>query len=194
MVNAMRDRVREKMRVELAEQMYPLFADEGVDNVTAEQAAREAGISRATFFRYFASKEDAVTTAIRSLGPDFADVLSSLESRPGESLLELLRRCFESSVKSAERSPEEARIRARTVLATPALRSSWAARRQEQQTGLAQALCAHCPNPRLADTAAVIALALYDHALARWLETPDQRLRDLLDEAFDYAVLLDLPG
>lgn len=191
MATAMRDRVRDKMKAELAEQLYPLFAERGLDGVTAEQAARAVGISRATFFRYFASKEDAVLTAIRSLGSHFATVLLGMESLPGESLLELLRRSFESSVMAAEQDPQVLRQRVGLVWENPSLRAGWSAYRREQQDELARSLMPFCANAGLARTSAVIALTLYDHALERWLETPGDSLRVILDEVFDHACMID---
>ncbi|MGP9814974.1 TetR family transcriptional regulator, partial [Glutamicibacter sp. 363] len=96
MGNVVRDRVREKMKAELAQQAYAVFAERGMENVTAQQAAQAIGISRATFFRYFSSKEDAVVTALRSMNVHFSDMVASMSSHSGESLLELLRRSFEA--------------------------------------------------------------------------------------------------
>lgn len=191
MVRAVRERVREKMRVELAEQLYPLFALHGLDGVTAEQAARAVGISKATFFRYFASKEDAVLTAVRSLGSHFATTLVDMESLPGESLLELLRRSFESSVEAAESDPQVIRERVGIIWQTPSLRAGWSAYRREQEAELANSLMPFCTDPMLAQTSAVIALSLFDHALDRWLKSHDEHLRPILDEVFDHARLID---
>ena len=55
MGSVVRDRVREKMKAELAERAYAVFAERGVESVTVQQAAQAIGISRATFFRYFSS-------------------------------------------------------------------------------------------------------------------------------------------
>ncbi|MFJ2470319.1 TetR family transcriptional regulator [Glutamicibacter sp. NPDC087583] len=191
MGSVVRDRVREKMKVELAEQVYAVFAERGMENVTAQQAAQAIGISRATFFRYFSSKEDAVVTALRSMTAHFSDMASSMSSHPGESLLELLRRSFESAVVFAEQDPVAMQGRIELVRSTPALRSSWQESRREQQVALAQALSPFCANQRLAETAALLGLALYDHALTRWVGTAGSTLREILDEAFDFAAMID---
>ncbi|UYQ77487.1 TetR family transcriptional regulator [Glutamicibacter sp. JL.03c] len=191
MGSVVRDRVREKMKTELAQQVYAVFAERGLENVTAQQAAQAVGISRATFFRYFSSKEDAVVTALRSMNMHFSQMLESMASNPSESLLELLRRSFEPTVVAAEEDPEAMRSRVQLVWSTPALRASWQESRREQQAELAQALQPFCANHRLADTSALLALTLYDHALVRWVDSRDESLRGILDEAFDFAAMID---
>ncbi|MGO3340819.1 MAG: TetR family transcriptional regulator [Glutamicibacter arilaitensis] len=191
MGNVVRDRVREKMKAELAQQAYAVFAEHGMENVTAQQAAQAIGISRATFFRYFSSKEDAVVTALRSMNVHFSDMVASMSSHSGESLLELLRRSFEATVVAAEQDPQSMRGRVELVWSTPALRSSWQESRREQQMSLAQALSPFCSNHRLAETSALLALTLFDHALVRWLDSPQRTLREVLDEAFDFAAMID---
>ncbi|MFJ2620396.1 TetR family transcriptional regulator [Glutamicibacter sp. NPDC087344] len=191
MAGALGERVRAKMKVELAERLYNLFVERGLENVTAEQAARAVGISRATFFRYFASKEDAVVTALRSFSAQISQLPDDLASRPGESLLEVLRRSFDSTVQSAEQEPELLRQRIRFIWENPNLRARWLNSRLEQQAELAQALAPFCENARQLDTSALIALALYDRCLVRWLESPAESLRELLDEAFDHAAMID---
>ncbi|WP_440104095.1 TetR family transcriptional regulator [Glutamicibacter mishrai] len=191
MGSVVRDRVREKMKTELAQQVYTVFAERGLENVTAQQAAQAVGISRATFFRYFSSKEDAVVTALRSMNMHFSQMLESMASNPSESLLELLRRSFEPTVVAAEEEPEAMRSRVQLVWSTPALRASWQESRREQQAELAQALHPFCANHRLADTSALLALTLYDHALVRWVDSRNESLREILDEAFDFAAMID---
>jgi len=191
MASIVRDRVREKMKTELAQQVYTVFAERGMENVTAQQAAQAVGISRATFFRYFSSKEDAVVTALRSMNMHFSQMIESMASNPSESLLELVRRSFEPTVVAAEKDPETMRSRVQLVWSTPALRASWQESRREQQAELAQALNPFCANPRLAETSALLALTLYDQALVRWIDTRDETLREILDEAFDFVAMID---
>ena len=191
MGSMVRDRVREKMKAELAEQAYAVFAERGVESITVQQAAQAIGISRATFFRYFSSKEEAVVTALSSTTGHFSDVATSMSSQPGESLLELLRRSFESAVEFAEKDPATMISRIELLRSTPALRASWQESLREQQVALAQALSPFCANQRLAETAALLGLSLYDHALDRWVGDTGSTLREILDEVFDFAAMID---
>ncbi|MGI8756023.1 MAG: TetR family transcriptional regulator, partial [Acidimicrobiales bacterium] len=47
-------------RTELAAIAFALFNQQGFEVTTVDDIARAAGISRRTFFRYYASKNDAV--------------------------------------------------------------------------------------------------------------------------------------
>lgn len=58
-----------------------LFLDQGFDNTTVEQIARDAGVSRSTFFRYFITKEDVVLGDIAERG---LLVKHALEERPSD--------------------------------------------------------------------------------------------------------------
>src|SRR5260221_12247507 len=57
---AIGERKRRAVRGELSEVALRLLTDRDFDSRTIDQIADAAGISRRTFFRYFASKEDVV--------------------------------------------------------------------------------------------------------------------------------------
>src|SRR4051794_3119838 len=98
MTAGVRERARQALRSEIAESMSNLFAERGFDTVTVEEAARQVGISRATFFRYFGSKEDAVIAAVESSAIDYAAILAALPPLEGESPWQLLHRTFQHAV------------------------------------------------------------------------------------------------
>jgi mycofactocin system transcriptional regulator len=50
----------ESVRARVERAALDLFAERGFENVTSDEVADAAGISRRTFFRYFATKADAV--------------------------------------------------------------------------------------------------------------------------------------
>src|SRR5690606_34331407 len=59
----LRARNRDRNRAEVAAVALDLFDRRGFDEVTVDEIAEAAGISRRTFFRYFESKEDAALPA-----------------------------------------------------------------------------------------------------------------------------------
>jgi AcrR family transcriptional regulator len=90
---SLRDRTRARMRAEVREVAFRLFAEQGFANTTVEQIAAAAGLSRATFFRYFGSKEDLVLNRIIGFGREVADALAA---RPAEEPpWQALRRAFD---------------------------------------------------------------------------------------------------
>ncbi len=55
-----RERTRRAVRDELAQLAKDLFVEKGYDETTIDDLAAAAGMSKRTFFRYFASKEELV--------------------------------------------------------------------------------------------------------------------------------------
>lgn len=67
----------------------PLFVAQGFDNVTTTEVARAAGVSSATLFNHFATKEDLFFGQVETLERAVADLVASCP--PGQSLLAALR-------------------------------------------------------------------------------------------------------
>ncbi|MEV5978344.1 TetR family transcriptional regulator [Streptomyces sp. NPDC052114] len=73
-------KVRES-RETMANAAVDLVLAHGLDQVTVETISERADVSRRTFSRYFAGKEDAVVDALRA---DFARINAALAARPAE--------------------------------------------------------------------------------------------------------------
>jgi AcrR family transcriptional regulator len=171
----------------LAQVAFELFRDKGFDRVTINDVAAAAGISRSTFLRYFATKEDAVLGALDAQGEQLADALRARP--PGEDDWSALRRAMDTIVENYRRDPAAALATARLIRETPALQ----ARRLEKQCAWRPALIASIAGridpPHPADLALVVraaaALDCLDIAVDHWTAASgDLDLGELLDDAF----------
>jgi len=103
-------RTREKLRIEKA--ALRLLLERGFDDVTAEDFAEAAQISRRTFFRYFPARDDVLTGVyMRSL----ENLFRLIRERPAaESLIEAVVNASRMDVVPAD-DPDEAEIAGLTM-------------------------------------------------------------------------------
>ena len=78
-----RDAFYEKRRSELAETALRLWATRGFDATSVESIAREAGISKGTFYLYFPTKQALLEEVMRrnSLVPVVQELIANLQHR-----------------------------------------------------------------------------------------------------------------
>src|SRR5438552_6314341 len=76
-----RERTRRAVRDELTQLAKDLFVEKGYDETTIDDLAAAAGMSKRTFFRYFASKEELVMGKYEVLGEQLAE---DLAARPAD--------------------------------------------------------------------------------------------------------------
>jgi AcrR family transcriptional regulator len=181
----LRSRARENLRVEVAEAAFNVFAERGFDNVTATEVAEAAGISRASFFRYFESKEDAVFVAQEQMG---AEIAARMRERPaGEDAWTALRRSFDSVVTVYQHSPSHALARLRLIRCTPNLRVHQLDRLDQWKeligAALAERLGLDRPDLRV-EALVGAAISALSAASRRWAESDGA---DDLIEAIDAA-------
>lgn len=110
--------------------VFDLCVEQGYESTTVEEICAVAGISRSTFFRYFASKEDALLGDVADAGEH---LLVALRARPDdERIWDALRHALGSLIDRYGADPERSRQLARLVRDAPALaaahhekRASW---------------------------------------------------------------------
>jgi AcrR family transcriptional regulator len=182
----LRSKARASARAEIAEVAFRIFAERGFDQVTATEVAAAAGISRASFFRYFESKEDAVFVAQEKMG---AAVAAALTARPaGEDAWTALRRALDAAVATYQRSPEEALGRLRLIRCTPSLRVHQLERLARWKALIGAALAERLglgPTDLKVEALVGAALGALDAASTRWAESEGaEDLIGLIDAAF----------
>ncbi|HEX4304938.1 MAG TPA: TetR family transcriptional regulator [Solirubrobacterales bacterium] len=186
----LRTKSRERLRAEIAEAVFNVFAERGFDQVTATEAAEAAGISRASFFRYFESKEDAVFVAQEEMG---ANVAAALRARPtGEDAWTALRRALDAAVAAYQRSPDAALARLRLIRCTPNLRSHQLERLAQWKEAIGAALAERlgvAGDDIKVEALVGAALGALDAASTRWGQSDGaEDLIGLIDEAFEVIV------
>jgi AcrR family transcriptional regulator len=195
--SALRERTRRAVRSELIDAAQDLFVAQGYEGTTVDQIAAAVGMSRRSFFRYFASKDDLVLGKYDAMADQLVE---ALDARPAdEPLWHSLRRVFDGVVDYAADPARAARMAAmeQIVQAEGALRASYLQRLDGIQTALVAAARARAsasgrpwddgdPAPEAAVGAAFACMRTANDLAA----TTGRDLSGLLDEAFDRLAAL----
>jgi AcrR family transcriptional regulator len=175
----------------IAEVGLRLFLERGFDEVTAAEIARSSGISPRSFFRYFATKEDA---ALAGLEEGRRRVLAALTSRPpDEGAWQALKHAFSALIEIPVAADLDPLNVARLFIDTPSLRARRFEKNREWSEALLPPLRERLPPPVdewRGDTAvrAIIAAALgcLDTATEIWVATDGAvPAPEILDQAFN---------
>ncbi|UGT42580.1 TetR/AcrR family transcriptional regulator [Nocardia yamanashiensis] len=114
-------RKRQMVQAHVSAVAMRLFQESGFAETTADQIAAAAGMSRTSFFRYFATKEDTVLFHTDALG---AHIRAVLESRPdGENAWDALRNAMTALPALFADRPDGGLAEATLVIRTPAIRA-----------------------------------------------------------------------
>ncbi|MEU9702210.1 TetR family transcriptional regulator [Streptomyces sp. NPDC047981] len=166
-------RKRQLVSDELTEAALQLLAVKGFDAVTVDEIVAAAGVSKRTFFRYFASKEDVVVQFLADMG---AGIRAELAARPADEPPSVaLRHAMTVPIHACTDHPDHAERALRVVrliLGTPALHARFLERRLRWSEDLAAELTRR-PGLTAADDlyprlAAGMALTAFDVTLERW--------------------------
>jgi len=117
----LRERRKRLTAAELEAAALRLFGERGFDAVTVDDIAAEADVSRRTFFRYFASKEDVL---LADHHVQLARLREAMAARPpGEAILTALRNALLSITGDFEDRREKVILRGRIMRETPSLQA-----------------------------------------------------------------------
>lgn len=182
-MDGLRERRRTETRDAIAAAGLRLAARDGWAATTVEAIAREAGVSRRTFFRYFAGKDEVLFAEDERLVEDLPRAVRDAdEDLPPLAAAREAARDF--AAFAAERSAELP-AREALIAAQPSLQALSAAKTRRIEAGVARALRERgVANPRAAIVAGA-ALATTRAAFETWLAdgAPDD-FADRVDAAF----------
>lgn len=132
----LRERKKQATRLALADAALRLCVERGVDGVTVEQVATDAGVSLRTFFNYFSSKEEAIVAGDVATAAAFVEAFA--KRPPAEPVLEALRRALLETI----RLDRDRATQLRALRRTPSLLPHQIAAYSAQERNLAAAVAA----------------------------------------------------
>lgn len=136
----LRERTRRAIQQQITEAAQRLFIENGYEATTVDDIAAAVGMSRRSFHRYFANKEDVVVGKFDFVAERMLDLL---RARPtGEPTWGSLRRVFDLLVDyvDAPGKPEVTDPMQRIVFATPGLLASYLEKLERMQDAVETAL------------------------------------------------------
>jgi AcrR family transcriptional regulator len=168
---SLRDRNKQRVRRRILETAMSLAATRGVDGITADDISAQAEIGRATFFRYFDSKEAAVIVGFyeqRLMA--LVEVLGAAPARLGP--MDAVLWTFRELGKRPDKQLKLVRLHARMVMTSPTLRAKAYEFQTRYESAIAEAVAgrfrrsrADDPRPRLL---AAAALAVIQSTIEYW--------------------------
>ncbi len=179
---------RAAVRADLSQAAFELTRERGFHNVTVDDMAAVAGVSRSTFLRYFGSKEEAVLSAFDAHVVRFADALRSRP--PEEDEWTALRRALEGVIDFYLQDPSGALAMTQLIMGTPALSGRQLEKQHGWRPALTDALAARAgltgPVPVALAVKVAAALDCLNIAVERWSDSDGALdMAELLDEGFN---------
>jgi AcrR family transcriptional regulator len=175
-----------RVREALIDAALELFARDGFDATHSDRIAERAGVSPRTFFRYFPTKESVVFHRDHWFMRSFA---AAYLDQPGElSDYTALRKTFVEEAEGFGALRTRIETYRAAVDSSPVLLGREQEHLAEHAATLSEAIARRRGERAVDDasiTLGIIALALYQRALRRWLDGPPAReLAALVDDEF----------
>lgn len=180
--SGLRDRKRAQTHARIQDVALDLFLNQGFENTTLDQIAEAADVSRRTLFHYFTSKDDMVVSAKADLLALIEPAISERDST--EPLMEMAENALVEVARHFQ-SPR-AKVIARLIHDTPALKAWDAGKQDHLETALGNALARRkglAPDDEAVRMTAMAAGAILRFTTERWLASQDERGPDVIGKA-----------
>ena len=160
-----------------------LFAGNGFDRTTVDDIAAAAGVSRRTFFRYFASKDDLMGAGIATFGAALAKAIVSAPRKC--SRFDVLRRTVLLVASDAAAQPRTRKV-IQVARDNASARQAQFSRMAEVEQRVAEAFARRYPgNAVAARLLARLLLATLDVTFRSWFEREGQDIASVAGEVLD---------
>jgi AcrR family transcriptional regulator len=161
-----------------------LFDEHGYDETTVAEIAERAGLTKRTFFRYFADKREVLFGGSEELRHRWLEAVAAAPA--GADPLTAATAGFDPVAAMFAERHEFARIRARIIAANPELQERELIKLQSLAGSIKTALVERGTPAVAAILAAQAALTVFHVAFARWAEQDDPAgFRQLMDVSLD---------
>lgn len=108
MATSLQVRKQELVRDAIYDAAIDLFAEKGFEEVTVEEVAQAAGVSRRSFFRYFATKDDLLAGSVVTYGTILTQAIN--EAPSSWSAFEVVREAVLAGARYVADEPRTRRI------------------------------------------------------------------------------------
>jgi AcrR family transcriptional regulator len=192
-MTSLRERNRTRTRRDIENAALELFEKQGYDATNADEIAELAGVSRATFFRYYPSKEEVLFT---NEADAVAEMVAHIADRqdPRQDLAALARPVARFGRGLLDDDSSEGQRLTRLVMTTRELEARSMRMRLRWERGIARQLARERGEPSPATTdilLANLAVACLAAALWAWQASPeDTTIEQILEAQFADALSL----
>jgi AcrR family transcriptional regulator len=161
-----------------------LFGEQGYDETTVAEIAERAGLTKRTFFRYFADKREVLFSGSQHLEHLWLEAVAGAPA--GADPLTAATAGFDPVAEMFTERHEYARIRAQIITSNPELQERELIKLQTLAGAIKTALTGRGVSESAAILAAQTAVTVFHVAFARWVEQDDPAaLRRLMDVSLD---------
>lgn len=173
---SLRDRNKQRLRERIVQSAMTLVGSRGLDGVTPDAIAAGAEVGRATFFRYFDSKEAAIIVGFYE--QRLTALVEVLDAAPPElAPMDAVIWTFRQLGQRSDRQLKLVRLHARMVTRSPVLRARAFEFHSRYEQAIANAVAGRFGRLRAGDLRprllAVAALAVVQASIEHWAASKD---------------------
>jgi len=171
-------------RGRLAQAAMALYVEQGFEQTTVAEIARQAGLTERTFFRHFADKREVLFYGMEMLRGLLTHAVA--DAPASATAMEAVGAALQAAGALLQENPERVRLRDAIVSANPELRERELIKLAAMASAVAGALRDRGTPEPAASLAAETGIAVFKVAFARWTSEPGQPdLPEIIRESMD---------